>query len=74
MWCCKIPLLNLSIRSLEVLNNFREMSFFVGATLYAMGVELALQAIAHGVGSYKDNNLYMLGTNKCHSNFIGPDQ
>ena len=39
-----------------------------------MGVEHALPAIAHGVGSNKDNNIYMLGTNKCHSNFIGPDQ
>ena len=39
-----------------------------------MGVEHALQAIAHGVGSYKDNNIYMLSTNKCHSKFIGPDQ
>jgi hypothetical protein len=39
-----------------------------------MGVEHALQTIAHRVGSYKDNPIGMLGINKGHSNFIGPEQ
>ena len=44
-----------------------------------MGVEhalnsIALQVFAHGVGSYKDNNIGMLSTPKGHSNFIGPDK
>ena len=44
-----------------------------------MGVEnshnsIALQTIAHRVGSYKDNNIGMLGTHKGHINFIGPDE
>ena len=42
--------------------------------LWAMGVEHALQTIAHGVGFYKDNNIGMLGTHKGHINFIGPDE
>ena len=39
-----------------------------------MGVEHALPTFAHGVGSYKDNNIGMLSTHKGHSNFIGPDK
>jgi hypothetical protein len=38
-----------------------------------MGVEHALQAIAHRVGSYKDNNSRMANTHMGHSNFIKPD-
>ena len=59
--------------------------FFVGAhpcgrwvfcwspPLWVMGVEHALQAIAHRVGSYKDNNSRMANTHMGHSNFIKPD-
>jgi hypothetical protein len=37
----------------------------------AMGVEHAPKTFAHRVGSYKDNKIGVLGTNKGHSNFIG---
>jgi hypothetical protein len=38
-----------------------------------MGVEHALQTIAHRVGSHKDNISRMAYTHMGHSNFIGPD-
>jgi hypothetical protein len=38
-----------------------------------MGVEHALQAFAHRVGSYKEE-IQMVDNNMDHSNFIGPDQ
>jgi hypothetical protein len=38
-----------------------------------MGVAHALQAIAHRVGSYKNNKICVSDTNKGHSNLIGPD-
>ena len=39
-----------------------------------MGVEHDLQAIAHGVGSYKENNIHMVDPDTGYSNFIGPNQ
>jgi hypothetical protein len=42
-------------------------------TLWAMGVEHALQAFAHPVGSYKNKNVHMAEKNMGHSNFIGLD-
>ena len=39
-----------------------------------MGVEHALQTIAHRVGSYKDKNSHMAEKIMGISNFIGPNQ
>jgi hypothetical protein len=39
-----------------------------------MGMEHALQAFAHGVGSCKVNKIRMGDKNRGYSNFIGPDQ
>ncbi len=64
----------LMICSLEVLNNRQGIVFCRSPPLWAMGVDHALQTIAHRVGSYKDNKIGVLGTNKGHSNFIGPDK
>jgi hypothetical protein len=33
-----------------------------------------VDAIAHGVGHHKDNNIRMVDTNMGHSNFTGLDQ
>ena len=62
------------IRILEALNNRQGIIFCRSPPLWAMGVEHALQTIAHRAGSYKDNNIGMLGTHKGHINFIGPDE
>jgi hypothetical protein len=66
-----IPLL---IRTLEVLNPMQEMAFCRSPPLWAMGVAHALQAFAHRVGSYKDQNIRIADKNRGHSNFIGPNQ
>jgi hypothetical protein len=62
------------IPHLEAVNHFHDTAFLVGPPLLAMGVEHDLQAIVHGVGSYKDNNIRMVDPNMGHSNFIGPNQ
>jgi hypothetical protein len=66
--------MSLSIRHLEVLNNIQEKVFCRSPPLWAMGVEHALQAIAHGVGSYRDDHICMVDTHMGLLNFIGPDQ
>jgi hypothetical protein len=38
-----------------------------------MGMTHAMQAIAHRVGSYKNNKICVIDANMGHSNFIGPD-
>jgi hypothetical protein len=71
----RTALRRLLIQPLEVLNNIQGIVFFVGA--YPCGRwawHTPCKPSPTGVGSYKDNKIGVLGTNKGHSNFIGPDQ
>jgi hypothetical protein len=70
----RLPLTRSLIRPLEVLNGMQRIAFCRSPPLWAMGVAHALQAIAHGVGSYKDQWIHMIDKNMGHSNFIRPNQ
>jgi hypothetical protein len=59
---------------LSVVNNNQGMAFCRSPPLWAMACLGGLDAIAHGVGSHKGNNICMVDTNMGHSNFTGLDQ
>ena len=52
----------------------QRIAFLQEPTLWAMGVEHALQAFAHPVGSYKNKNIRLANKSMGNSNLIGPDQ